>query len=141
MYLFPENRTCFQKIVLVFHFPRKSYLFFVFPRKMYLFSENRTIALCPLSHNGFRRFGFQKFVLIFTFLENYLLKYIQRIYILLIFVSETKMVGSSKWLGYKIFILIIGVQVPCRLQNNNNKLNNLNHYNNGKDEQQKNLCG
>ncbi len=83
-FVLPENRT-FQKIVLVFHFPRKSYLF----------SENRTIILHPLSHNGFRRFGFQKFVLIFTFLENYLHKYIQRIYILLIFVSETKMVGSS----------------------------------------------
>ena len=84
---FPENRTL-QKIVLVFHFPRKSYLFFVFFRKMYLFSENRTIILYPLSHNGFRKFGFQKFVLIFTFLENYLHKYIQRIYILLIFVPN-----------------------------------------------------
>ena len=69
---FPENRTlsC-QKIVL----SRKMYLFqkivlvFHFSRKVYLFSENRTIILHPLSHNVFRRFGFQKFVLIFTFLE------------------------------------------------------------------------
>ena len=120
---FPENRT-FQKIVPVFHFFRK----------MYLFSENRTIALYPLSHNGFGRFDFQKFVLIFTFLEIICIN-IYNVFIFYLYLyRKQKMVGSSKWLGYKTFILIIGVRVPYRLQNNNNKLNNLNHYNNGKDE-------